>query len=189
MPDMWRTFIAVPLPRRVREAAGALQGLLKGQGGRLKWVRPDGMHLTLKFLGDVDPARVPEIEQALAAAAGSAAPFTLDVRGIGVFPGMRKPRVLWMGVKGQLDLLSALQVAVESELVRIGFPAEQRPFRAHLTLARIKVPIRLSLPPEILSKAEGMGSGAFTVERICVFRSELKPAVAVYTQLCDVALG
>jgi 2'-5' RNA ligase len=152
---------------------------------RLKWVRPESMHLTLKFLGDVDPARVPEIEAALAAAAGAAPPFSLNARGIGVFPGMRKPRVLWMGLEGQLDRLAALQAAVESELARVGFPAEERPFKAHLTLARIKAPLRIPLSEALLSEAGEGESGPFPVERICLFRSELRPAGAVYTRLAE----
>jgi 2'-5' RNA ligase len=188
MPTMWRTFIAVPLPQPVLATAAALQALLRGQGLRFKWVRPEGMHLTLKFLGDVDPDRVPEIGQALLAAAGTMAPFTLNARGLGVFPGTRKARVLWMGLEGQLDPLMALQAAVESELSRIGFAADERPFKAHLTLARIKAPIRLSLPEPLLSKVEKDESGPFTVERICLFRSELKPTGAVYTRLAEAEL-
>jgi RNA 2',3'-cyclic 3'-phosphodiesterase len=131
-----RLFVACQLPDEVRDALSRAQdGLRRLVPGRLRWVRPEGIHVTLKFLGDVDETRVEAIRAALAAAID---PFELRVRPatIGTFGGARV-RVVWVGLKGEIEGLAALAVRVEQALAPLGFPRERRPFAAHLTLARV----------------------------------------------------
>lgn len=187
MKDTLRTFIAISLPEPVIRLAGDVQDRLRHAGLRLKWVRPASIHLTLQFLGDVARRQVPEIELALARAVAGRAPFSLCARHIGVFPGMTRPRVLWLGLDGQIDQLSKIQQRLGTQLNNIGFPPEKRPFKGHLTLGRIKTRIDQRLLQAALS-AVSAESQPFTVETICLFKSELKRTGAVYTRLAEYPL-
>ena len=137
-----RLFVACELPDDVRDALGRLQaGLRRGDRAGLRWVRPEGIHITLKFLGGVEEGRVGEITPALASAIE---PFELRVRpaSLGGFPslvagGGARLRVVWVGLEGDVEGLAALAGRVDAALESIGFPSERRPFAAHLTLARV----------------------------------------------------
>ena len=133
-----RLFVACELPPAVRDALGRLQDELRARGaGRLRWVRPEGIHLTLKFLGEVSAAKREAVENALAAAV--VAPFALDVRlgSLGGFGGRQRLRVIWVGLEGDVEGLAELAALVEEALGPLGFPREGRPFAPHLTLARV----------------------------------------------------
>jgi len=134
-----RLFVACELPGEVREALAAVQRLLQDRGAEgLRWVRPEGIHLTLKFLGEVPARRLETIERALARAVRE--PFRLSVRlgRMGSFGGSTGLRVVWVGLEGDVEELARLAVLVEGALEPLGFPRERRPFAAHLTLARVK---------------------------------------------------
>ena len=134
-----RAFIAVELPPAVREAVeGVVRELRSGIGDGVRWVRPEGVHLTLKFLGDIDAGSVPAVSRAMAQCAASAAPFDLFLEGVGVFPNARRPRVIWIGLGGALEPLLALQHSIDRELEGLGFARERRPFTPHLTLGRVR---------------------------------------------------
>ena len=134
-----RAFIAVELPPAVREAVeGVVRELRSGIGDGVRWVRPEGVHLTLKFLGDIDADSVPAISDGLDRCAASAAPFDLFLEGVGVFPNARRPRVVWIGLGGALEPLLALQHSIDRELEGLGFARERRPFTPHLTLGRVR---------------------------------------------------
>jgi 2'-5' RNA ligase len=131
--------VACELPGEVREALAAVQRLLQEQGTEgLRWVRPEGIHLTLKFLGDVPARRLKAIEEALARAVRE--PFRLSVRlgRLGSFGGSTGLRVVWVGLEGEVEALARLAARVEAALEPMGFPRERRPFAAHLTLARVR---------------------------------------------------
>lgn len=133
-----RLFVACELPQDAREALARLQAELRAQGaGRLRWVRPEGIHMTLKFLGSVPPDTAERVIGALAEKIVS--PFTLNLRfdQLGSFGGRMRLRVLWVGLAGDVDELAALAETVETALKPLGFPRESRPFAAHLTLARV----------------------------------------------------
>jgi 2'-5' RNA ligase len=153
-------------------------------------VRPASIHLTLKFLGDIAEAQVPAIHRALETAARMEAAFTLTVEGLGVFPDVRAPRVIWVGLTGEGPRLQALAAGVEATVAPLGFPTEARPFAPHLTLARVKERGRdvgrALAGSRLLEQPHRVG--VLPVTAIALMRSELKPSGSVYTELCHVPL-
>ena len=189
MPDSIRAFVAISLPDDVIERIGTLQSDLKAEGLAFRWVNPRNIHLTLKFLGDIPTARVPDIRQSLIEAAARQSAFEIMAKGIGVFPGPKKPRVIWAGVGGQVEKLRSLQHSVEKQLADIGFAPERRRFKSHLTMGRSKGFVD---PDRLLAALQRHGrfaSEPFCVDRLALFRSRLDPAGAVYTQLVQVPIG
>lgn len=155
----------------------------------VSWVAPANLHLTLKFLGDVEEARTETITTALAGAAARAAAFEMVVRGLGAFPSATRPRVIWAGVATDPGSLPSLARAVEEVLAAGGFPAEARPFSGHVTLGRVRMPRRDPALGEVLTGAEGEVFGAFRVERISLMRSDLSPGGSRYTELAGLPLA
>ena len=134
-----RCFIAVHLPAEVRAELTSLEDRLKARRHPfVKWVDPGSLHLTLKFLGNAAADSIPRIVDAMSRAAGPHAPFRLRLAGTGAFPGWQHPQVVWVGVEGDLDRLTALQKDLEAAVSPLGFPAESRSFSAHLTLGRLR---------------------------------------------------
>ncbi|MFO7496516.1 MAG: RNA 2',3'-cyclic phosphodiesterase [Desulfobacterales bacterium] len=184
-----RAFIAVDLPASVSQALQAAQDQLKSHHFDIRWAKPENIHLTLKFLGDIPPADLACILPALGAAAAAVAPFAIAARGAGVFPGIKAPRVVWAGLTGQLPALFALQRSVAQALATAGFPPEVRPFKAHLTLGRFKGRVR---PADLLAALQALGQWAsptFRVDRVTIFQSDLRPGGAVYTPLGEAPLN
>jgi 2'-5' RNA ligase len=158
----------------------------------VRWVRPDGIHLTLKFLGDVDRGRIDEVMAAIRSAATGRAPFRVAVGGVGCFPGPRRPRVVWVGVEDRSGVLTAIQADLEASLGRLGFPSEDRSFNAHLTLGRVRREVRPDEGARVGSLLVGspkVSMGEVQVREITLFRSDLRPSGAVYTSLGAVPLG
>jgi 2'-5' RNA ligase len=189
MTNKLRAFIAVELPPPVLLATGDVQKKLEGEGIRLKWVRPENQHLTLRFLGDIDQARIPEITAAIRSASKEGIPFVLNARGIGVFPNLRSPRVVWMGIEGELYPLLRIYQRLGETLTPLGFPPERRPFTGHLTLGRLPDRISPPLLQGAVSAASQIESGKFTVDRISFIKSDLMPTGAVYTRLAEIFLS
>ena len=188
MSALLRAFVAVEIPEDVRAALEAVQVRLRQHSVRARWVRPGSMHLTLKFLGDIPAGQVAGIAEALRAAAGGCAAFRLTAAGIGVFPGLRRPRVVWAGFSGETAPLADLQRRVEEGLTALGFPREERPFRAHLTIGRFPEPVAPEPLAEALKAFADASFGEIAVREIVLFQSELKPSGAVYTALARVKL-
>lgn len=130
-----RLFVALNLPSAVRQALWEATAPLRDRAPAVKWVRPEGIHLTLKFLGDATDERAPALTAALARAASGARALTLALEGFGVFPDFRRPRIVWIGIVPD-PALEILQHRVEQEFAALGFPTEGRPFRPHATLGR-----------------------------------------------------
>lgn len=192
--DAWRLFIAVELPEDTLRGIGRLQDKLKSAiGGRAaRWTRPEGIHLTLKFLGDVAPGRAAEIEAGMKAAAATAQPFELRARGLGCFPNLERPRVLWVGLAGEVEALRALQGGVEERIAPMGFPTEERGFSPHLTLARTAQGATRDEAAAIGMAAKTHATfelGAWQVTEINLMRSQLKADGALYTRVGGAALG
>jgi 2'-5' RNA ligase len=188
-----RSFIAIELPEEAREGLARLRKELeRGEHKFVKWVAPGGIHLTLKFLGNIPFKRVTEITEAMEGAAQGISPFHLEISGLGAFPSLRQARVFWVGIGGEMDKLSRLQQNIDSSLAALGFAKEERSFVPHLTLARIR---QGASPPERKSFGELVGSTVFEdkyhieVEAINLMRSQLTPAGAIYTCLSVVGLG
>jgi len=186
MPDeeTIRAFLALDPPPEVLRKIADIQGMLRMNiQGALKWVRPEGIHLTLKFFGAIAAKAVSAVSEVVAGQAAGARPFNLEAKGLGVFPDTRRPRVLWLGIGGEVERLSALQQAIDQGLEACGYPREQRPFRAHLTLARIKSPQGLGGLDGVLTAKGSESAGKFTATGLTLFKSDLTPKGAIYTVL------
>jgi 2'-5' RNA ligase len=201
-----RLFVAVELPREVREALAAAVDTLRRAGvdDGLRWVRPEGIHVTLKFLGATPPARVPQIGEALRRALAGAAAFALQPESVGTFPGGRAAhargdvRVVWVGVAGDTAALGDAAARVERALAPLGYPTERRPFAAHLTLARVREEASREMRERILRALEPYAAGAadparlrfpsFEARAVSLMQSTLRPGGAEYRALETVAL-
>jgi 2'-5' RNA ligase len=186
MPDREtvRAFLALdPPPEILRRIADIQAALKRDIRGALSWVRPEGIHLTLKFFGDIARDDVRAISEVVAAQAVCARPLNLEAKGLGVFPDAGRPRVLWLRIGGEVERLIALQRAVDGGLETCGFAREQRPFKAHLTLARVKSQQGLCGFGGALAARGSQSAGAFTAAGLTLFRSELTPKGAIYTTL------
>jgi len=184
-----RLFIALELPTQVKDRLLELQGRLKACGADVRWTRPEGIHLTLKFLGDTDPSAVDSLAEGLGRAASESPCFTLEASGAGAFPNLRRPRVLWAGVKGDLDALGALQGRVEREAASLGYEPEKRGFSPHLTLGRVRSPKNQQRLIDALAKEAYVELGRIEADRLILFQSELRPSGAVYTALRVLSLA
>ncbi len=191
-PDVIRLFIAVELPANVRQRLADLADELRGMGlERLRWVKPENIHITLKFLGETPADRQPQIEDALRAAAEGVAPHELTLGELGKFGGRQNPRVLWVDVRGDVDALKALQKRVDARIAALGFPADERPFAAHLTLARVPQDLAKKVARS-LTEAIGavkVSDPPIPVRQVVLMRSELRREGPVYTRLCSVELA
>lgn len=188
MSQTLRSFIAFELPAEVISLLDDLQQGLKSLPLKAKWVRPQNIHLTLKFLGNIDPANIADIRQAMADAAEDCTPFTLTVTGIGFFPGIKRPRVVWAGLGGETEILLNLQHRLALRLAAIGFPKEKRPFKAHLTLGRIRHAVNSRIVGRAIEDYSNLANLQFAADRIILFKSDLKPTGAVYTPLKQTVL-
>jgi 2'-5' RNA ligase len=198
---MLRAFIAIQLSDEMKRQIGSVQAELKrevsgsGRGGKgvkigkIGWVQPEGIHLTLKFLGDIQETQVDAVREILHKAAASARPFTLEARGLGAFPNPRAPRVIWLGLHGSSDdmtELQRLQAAVEDGVAGLGFPKEGRAFTPHLTLARIRDRVEAGTLEPVLAAQQNRVVGGFAASSVELIKSELHPSGAVYTTLVEV---
>lgn len=193
MPGI-RSFVAVELDAEVKNRLAEIQRQLRSAtpSGAVRWVQPESIHVTLKFLGDVPQERVGTIVSALEQACAPMAPLTFAVAGAGCFPDARRPNVVWIGVEDSDGRLLALQQAVERALNPLGYPPEGRPFRPHLTLGRTN----RNAPGSDLRKVGEAVSGLrirhvaqVQVAEIVLMRSDLSPAGARYTPLAHIPLG
>ena len=183
MPSTIRTFIALELPPALISLLAEVQENLQSMGLRAKWVRPENIHLTLKFLGNIDPADIDKIGGAMVDAVGEFGTFNLVAGGVGVFPGINRPRVIWVGLKGQVQLLFAMQRRLEDNLAALGYKKEKRPFKGHLTLGRFRKSVNPNKIRRVLQEFGNLASEEFTARRVIFYKSDLKPTGAVYSQL------
>lgn len=191
LPSPLRLFVAIDLPDEVKALLAEIQSRLRAHTTALHLSDPSGTHLTLKFLGNVAAERVDAVAEALRLAAAASRPFALRTADLGVFPNPRRPRVVWLGVAGDLAELSRLKDAVEATIAPLGFPAEARPFSPHLTLGRSpKQPIGADL----LAIAAAVGAtevprvAHFGASEVVLMRSEPTPRGARYTPLAAARL-
>lgn len=187
-----RSFVAIELPGVLKRALGELAARLKAAGSwPVKWVDPEGVHLTLKFLGNIETGRVGEIVDALELATAGVPPFRLQVGELGVFPNVRRCQVAWVGLKGDLDTLGNLQQRIETHLSQLGFPRENRSFTPHLTLARVRdqaLPGERQQFGEVFVRASLDTDFQINVDEIVLMRSQLTRAGAIYSRLGTIKL-
>jgi 2'-5' RNA ligase len=185
-----RAFLAIDPPEDILQAISRLQEkLMREIGGRISWTKPQGQHLTLKFFGDISMEDVKNICSAVQNRVTSEPSLSLKIEKLGVFPGARRPLVIWCGVTGDVEKLSVLQKQLDNDFAGIGFPRENRPFRAHLTIGRIKDPSGLTGISEALTKYNAFAAGEFVCKKLILFQSRLTPQGAIYTKLAEFALG
>lgn len=197
-----RTFIALDLPGVVRQSLRAYQTQLQRELAAvdapavLRWSAVDNIHLTLRFLGDTTPGQCEAVADHLRAQASNWSPFTLEVGPLGGFPNLRRPRVLWRGVNGELESLTQVQVGVEASVVAVGFEPESKSFRPHLTLARIRrnaashaLQTAGAALQERSDNADHIPALSFVVTELVHYRSELQRGGSVYTPLTVIPFG
>lgn len=184
-----RTFIAIEIPKTVISKIRELQDAIKAYGFKIRWVRAENIHLTLKFLGDIEEIKINEIAEAVSKTAEKHSPISLKAKGIGVFPGIKRPRVLWVGLAGQLEALVKLQTTLDKNLIVLDFPREKRPFKGHLTMGRIKDRIDVKKLGDALMAFRRFESETFTAGQIILYKSELTPSGAVYTELTSSSIN
>ncbi|MBM3323480.1 RNA 2',3'-cyclic phosphodiesterase [candidate division WOR-3 bacterium] len=178
-----RSFVAIEVPEPVRAEVSSLVRGLSGSPG-VRWVRPDAMHLTLAFLGEREPGFVEAVKQALAAVGPKLDRFQARLAGLGAFPTPKRARVVWVGMEAGREECCRVQQATVAALASVGFVPESRKFSPHLTLGRLKVPADVSTLVGVAFR-----SGAFLVDRVVLFQSELRPEGPRYTRLGEYLLS
>jgi RNA 2',3'-cyclic 3'-phosphodiesterase len=176
-----RLFVAIEIPIEIRSALAAFIKELRVAAPAEKWVRPENLHVTLKFLGETEPAKLGQVKSALQAVRSPQA-VTLDFRGLGFFPNEKRPRVFWAGMESS-ENLRALAQDIDRSLHAIGFSLEERPFAPHLTLARMH---SSAMPPglsTVVKQNLSRSFGSITAREFHLIESKLKPSGAEYTTI------
>jgi RNA 2',3'-cyclic 3'-phosphodiesterase len=182
-----RTFIAIPLPDECQTLLDRMQQKLRSYNADVRWVAFPSIHLTLKFLGEVDPDIIPNLSESLERDTRLQRSFSLQLHGLGCFPHQKNPRVLWCGIDGETAKLSQLQQQVEIACARSGFAPENRDFQPHLTLGRVNGKRNLQPLIECIKIGTDLES-SFTVDRFNIYKSTLKPQGADYSILKAIPL-
>jgi 2'-5' RNA ligase len=177
-----RCFIAIDLAPDVRAAVLRAQETLRAAAARadVRWAGPNQIHLTLKFLGAVPDSDVPAVSAALEAVAAETDPIDLAAGGLGGFPSLTRPRVLWGGITAGVAETAALVGAIDRAVAELGFPAENRPFRGHLTLGRLRSPRGGAALTKAIAGAGAPAFGSWTATEVVLYESRLKPSGALY---------
>jgi 2'-5' RNA ligase len=183
-----RLFVAIELSDDVKGEIAKVQQQLRATGADAAWTRPEGVHLTLKFLGEVPDVKVPEIRKALAAAVAGTGTCRVEIKGAGAFPNTKSPRVVWLGVAGERERLATLQASVEQAMQVLGFEPEDRTFSPHLTVARVKFLRKRDNWQQWIAAIADREFGGFVAARVSLMKSELHPAGAVYTEIGSIEL-
>ena len=179
-----RSFLAFEPPPEIREQIGNVSRELKTSALPVRWVNTENMHLTILFLGNLDEDTIQGLKETATVVAKQFPALTIRLNGIGVFPHVRRPRVIWAGLDGDTERLSDLRDRLQKELKGLGLQQEKRPLRAHLTLGRFKG--RMEKDEElkwILDKYHNLSSGPWYLNELILFRSDLKPQGPIYTKM------
>jgi 2'-5' RNA ligase len=187
-----RSFIAIELPEAVKLNLSQLEAKLKsGRQTSVKWVAPESIHLTLKFLGNIVIESTKDIAQAMTEAAQGIPPFRLEVKELGVFPNLKRVQVAWVGLQGEIAKLSQLQQRLDANLSRLGFAPEGRPFTPHLTIARLRdnaSPAERQAFGQLIISTR-FEAGVFTVDALSLMKSQLTREGPIYSRIGQAALS
>ena len=182
-----RAFIAVDLPSDLRERLADICDDLSEQMGEVpvRWVSAEKLHLTLKFLGDVSKKNVGVLKDILRGETVDREPFAMSLGGLGAFPKIRRPRVIWVGVEAPPEL-KALQRGIDKQTARVGYPPDRRPFSPHITIGRVSrnaSPAEVRVIGDVLNDTNVGYLGVAKIESVYLYRSDLQPGGAVYSRL------
>ena len=187
-----RSFIAIELPAELKLGLIQLEAQLKlDKQPWVKWVNPDSIHLTLKFLGNIAVDSTGEITRVMEESVRGIPPFRLEVKGLGVFPNLRRVQVVWVGINGEVDKLSQLQKSIESNLTPLGFAPESRPFTPHLTLARLRDQASLDERQrfgQLIANTRFEKAYTIEVDAISLMKSQLTREGAIYSRISLIKL-
>ncbi len=185
---MMRLFIAFPLQREVEEKLGEMIAQLRNQGGRVKWVAPQNIHLTARFLGDTDERLVERLVSLIDDTAAKYSPVDAMIDKLGAFPNLSRPRVIWAGLHGNTEVLAKVARELELSVRKLRFEPEKRGFKAHLTLGRVKDPSGLT---SLTSYMQGfdLEEIPLTFDRLTLFKSTLTPQGPIYDRLHEAMFG
>lgn len=187
-----RTFIAIELPQNIKDLLSRLQTKLKTSSAHIKWVKPENIHLTLKFLGEIDEKKIPGISSALSEIARKTGCFSIKLSSLGAFPGINSARVIWIGIEKGEENVKEIYKAMEENLKKEGFPEEKREFSSHITLGRSKSARNRSSLIKILNSLKDAPlkeNAEFPVEKITFLKSTLTPGGPVYEVIKDFPLN
>jgi len=186
--DKVRTFIAVPLSAELQQAIRRIQRDLADALPDMRWVRPETIHLTLAFLGDIPQESLENVASSMLSIGELFAPFEAQVAGLGAFPSRVRPRVIWLGLEKCAPLLQ-MQAVLTEIVTTAGLPVEDRPFTPHLTLGRCRSQRRMPEAGRVFERFETMTVGTLTVDRVVLYESRLQPGGAVHLPRQTVILG
>jgi RNA 2',3'-cyclic 3'-phosphodiesterase len=179
-----RAFIAIELPEEVVTFLAEMSSFLKKHGGDVKWVRPEAIHLTLKFLGNVPAELIEKIEHAAKPLFSGQSDVHLGIRGLGAFPTLKRPRVIWAGCQDSKSRLAPLVAQLEDVLQPLGFAKEKRDFNPHLTLGRVRSNDRIADLVSAVSQKMDVSGPTFVADHAVLFESVLSPSGATYSEIC-----
>ena len=188
-PDVVRAFVAIEIPENAKSFLKVIWSDLKKVGADVKWVRPEGIHLTLKFLGEIQADRIPVFKRDLGPVFREFRPFEIRISGMGAFPHLMRPRVIWVGLEDPSGILAPLAQRVEDVFDVHGFKKEKRGFNPHLTLGRVRSVAGRDELVEAVRQRMSMSGPGFFVDRGVLFQSILRPAGAEYRELCHFPIG
>jgi 2'-5' RNA ligase len=179
-----RSFLAFELPADIKNTVDRVAGEVRRSGLNVRWVKAENIHLTVVFLGNVNVQEVEAVGKAAEEICGQYGPFDISLGGMGCFPNSRRPRVLWLGVEGDLERLSSFRDALQKNLEPFGVKAEKRPFSPHLTLGRFKKQGKSGARlHDMLSAYKDLTTAVCSLNELILFKSDLNPGGAVYTKM------
>ena len=186
--DKVRSFVAIPIPAEIRRGLAEVEKDLMPARAGVKWVPEENFHITLKFLGYVEPERLEAVARGVEAAIQGAKTFEVELAKVGAFPKISRPSVVWVGMtKGAQEMIS-LADRVDAEMAKIGFERETRPFSPHITLGRVKLPENLDKLSELIERHQNREVGSFGVEQVTIMKSDLRITGPIYTAISNFQL-
>lgn len=183
-----RSFLAIDIPHPIIKKIGSVLETLSSSPGDVKWVKPESIHITLKFFGNIEKKDIDRVGSRMESVAFLKNPFFLRIAGMGAFPNSRSPRVIWLGVEEKGDQLTTILRELEKNFTDMGFKPEKRPFNPHLTLGRIKSSRGRRDISQVLDNDADKDFGSFAVKSLVLFGSNLTPRGAIHTKLKTVDL-
>ena len=184
-----RLFLAIPIDKQILDALTGAVDRLRETRAPVRWVRPEGMHLTMKFLGDTDQELIDPLVESLTRVCAPIMPFPMAVTGTGAYPNLRRPRVLWTGVVENSGTLERLWTGVEREAEKFGWEREKRRFSPHVTIGRVKGNMNITRLSKAMEEIKDEHWGDQEVGEMVLYSSELKPGGAVYEKVHVFGMG